>query len=450
MRHQEAHDIIIVSDLHLSAVSRPRTSTLNREQDSPLDAAFAGFLDYLWERAIKENRKLRLVILGDLFDFLKVEGKLPGDDGSPVDTSEEATLAKLDRIAESHPKVFEALGRFVAAAFPLDIVPGNHDIELIRQSAQEQFKKLVLRFSARSGADVSIRFHPWIYHEPGVLYAEHGHQYHDINSFTTLLRPSLARNPKQIDLPLGSYFERYLSDVFESIGPVGLHLSPTPRYLLRSLPTHPKKVLTRPGDHVRFLRVLLSYAINSFSFKQAARRAAYREEVLRPCAAELGLRYQTLVAIDQLSALSAISMGRRLLRKFFFEPVLRALRGFADTALSLSRSEARLSRLATLPSGYLHQASLAIHNLLQAENKAVPYYVFGHTHAAEQLPLILDSPTPCYLNCGSWTPVVPSALGGSSSSHRFTFVQITREPEVTTPVARLLVWNNSEGRPRSL
>jgi len=95
------------------------------------------------------------------------------------DTSEAATLAKLDRIATGHRRVFASLGEFAASDSRVVVVPGNHDLELIRPSTQARFCELVDEACGQPGAATRIEFQPWIYYVPGVLYAEHGSQYHD-------------------------------------------------------------------------------------------------------------------------------------------------------------------------------------------------------------------------------------------------------------------------------
>jgi hypothetical protein len=88
----------------------------------------------------------------------------------------------------------------------------------------------------------------------------------------------------------------------------------------------------------------------------------------------------------------------------------------------------------------------AIHQLLLAANKSVPYYVFGHTHIAEQFPLAFGATTPSYLNSGTWTQIIPPDFEAPSSREYFTFIEITRAPGSATPAGRLLFWNDAAGQ----
>ena len=97
-------------------------------------------------------------------------------------------------------------------------------------------------------------------------------------------------------------------------------------------------------------------------------------------------------------------------------------------------------------SAYLRRAAPAIHEVLRAAQQDVPYYVFGHTHMAERMPLCSTAVPPCYLNTGTWTPIAPTPAG---NRQRFTCVRISRQAGAT-PVAHLLLWDDVTGRHESL
>jgi hypothetical protein len=73
----------------------------------------------------------------------------------------------------------------------------------------------------------------------------------------------------------------------------------------------------------------------------------------------------------------------------------------------------------------------------------VPFYVFGHTHHAEVIPLSPEA-HPYYVNSGSW-------LRGPDSPHRlaspvYPFIRIERQASLP-PIAQLMRWDDGEGRP---
>jgi UDP-2,3-diacylglucosamine pyrophosphatase LpxH len=336
-------DVVIVSDLHLGA-----------HDDSFYDDAFSRFVDHL------RGSSAELLLLGDALDFLEARPHATGS-RYRIDTSEVAARATLDWIGRRHAPFFAALGRFAADGHRVHVVPGNHDLELLRVPTQLRFRELV---SAGGGHDVarSVTFHPWIFHVPGLLYAEHGHQYHDINAVTTLLRPELPGRPDRLALPLASYLSEG-----------------RPRFAIHAA----RHAVTLSGPSL------------------ARRRAAYRREALTPAAVSVELDASTLAALDRLSETNAVK-------------ILRRLAGYALRGASCG---------ATQRHDYMHRGATAIDRVLRGAGAEVPYLAFGHTHVAERFPLTSTAGAAEYLNCGTWSPFVPRALWDDGG--RLTFARVS-------------------------
>jgi UDP-2,3-diacylglucosamine pyrophosphatase LpxH len=367
-------DIVVVSDLHLTGGAAGRTS-----------GAFAGFLADLGRRA--SRRPLRLVILGDFLDLPRPLPTTGGRGGRAA--FEGAVTAELERIAARHGELFGAFADLVAGGAMVDVVAGNHDIALLHGFAQRRLRRLL-------AAGDGIAFHPWIYHLPGTLYAEHGHQYHDVNAIPLLLQPWEADDPALLQRPLALELERCLA---------------VPR---------PRSALALADRVCR----LSGPALGS-------RRAAYRRDTLGRYAEQVGLAHGALLAIDGLSQASAWSVACRLARTRLVAPVRRAwspgpLRRVSDRA------------------AYLHRALPAIDGALRAAGQAVPCYVFGHTHLAEERPL--GGGAARYLNTGTWSAALPAGDPASPAPGRFTFVEVSDGPGGSGPAAWLLRWNDEERR----
>lgn len=397
MPQDDGRDLIVVSDFHLSA---------GGGDDQRLDEQFARFIDHLCERAGRERQPWRLLILGDLCDFLRVRLPYP-----QPPTAEGVACAKLNLIAAEHPRFLAALGRCVAAGFPIDIVPGNHDVELMHPSVQRRLRDLVAAAGGGAQAATDVRFRPWIYYIPGMLYAEHGHQYHDLNSFPALLDLSTGRGLAEMEAPLGTHFEHYLSGLRGAAGPAPEVRRPALRPLVRA--AQPRAW----GYHARFARALLARLARPAGGRDA-QRAAYRARALPAYAEEAGLSVATLAALDRLSADVAAGLPRRLLRR-------------ALAALPLPRVPGAAPH-------YMLAAALAIHRLLSERRADVPCYVFGHTHEAASVPLGAGADSPRYLNPGSWS----APARGQAAGPHLCFVQITRAPGAARPLADLLRWDD--------
>ncbi len=434
MPQDDGHSIIVVGDLHLARGHDPVTGKADPNDHFLHDDAFARFLDDVRGRAAKKNQRPRLLILGDFFDFLHVGSDPAAPTAGHPETSDRATLAKLEQIAAGHPAVFAALARFVSAGLPLDIVPGNHDIELVRPSTQEGFTNLLMRFGCLPESKNLISFHPWIYFVPGLLYAEHGHQYHDINAFVTLLEPFQHHGTNNIQLPPGSFLDLYLLNLLAVRDPPVPSSGSSTRGLVRALRAHSILVLRTLPLHARYLRLIFR-SLMSQTGTGEAKRQSYRKNVLRPFADQLGLSHETLVAIDELSAHAIAKMWSRLLRKLVFAPLpfLRA---------RLGGSPARLTQKTP---GYLHDPAAAIHRILEAKGQAVPFYAFGHTHHAEQRPLGTPNTVPYYINGGSWIVKTPITIDATLQRPPFTFIEIERPLGKDEPVAQVMLWDDAAG-----
>jgi hypothetical protein len=212
-----------------------------------------------------------------------------------------------------------------------------------------------------------VWFHPWVLYLPGLLYAEHGHHHHDINAFVRPLYPYAKR---------AGYLERppaaWLGD-------------------LRRLPAGPHDLWRDAIAGVR-------------SRPPAATRADYVARQLPADAQEVGLPWAVMAELHDLVSFSSFRTGLRLVSK-------RLRRGGAP--------------------GYLPAAAAAVHDLMARNRLDVPFYAFGHTHAAMRLPLGAHS---WYLNSGTWS----TATWGGAQARR-TWIEIT-VGTLPAATARLFHW----------
>jgi hypothetical protein len=348
---------IIIGDLHRAA-----------GPEDPFDADEA-CIAFLTEQAQRAGRheQVRLVVLGDLLDFVAT----PSPRGGP-DATEAGALGRLERIAESHGAVLEAFGDVVAAGGTLELVAGNHDVDLVRPAVQARLHELLGAPPAHR-----VHVHPWILHIPGLLYAEHGHQHHDINAFATLLDPFRDDDPEALDLPLGAELAHVLGR--EDVAPW--------------------------RRRAQFGGVLARRAVDVGARKRVRE---YRTSGLVAEAERTSLDTRTLAAIDAVTPRSSAAMAARLGRR----------------TIGLGRH----------PSAFLHRAAGAIHELLAAQGQAVPFYAFGHSHVAERRPLLPGQLRPMYLNPGTWSRL----RRGPATRCEHGYIEIVGS--TWPPVARVLSW----------
>src|SRR5262245_26967848 len=131
-------NILVVSDLHFGEELLPGASLERRRAVELASSAFREFLRYHTVRR-RDGRPWRLVIAGDLFDFMSVV--IPATKDRPAKTADERRFGlgrgigpggeRMRRICEAHRPLLGELGRFAGAGHTVEIVVGNHDVELL-------------------------------------------------------------------------------------------------------------------------------------------------------------------------------------------------------------------------------------------------------------------------------------------------------------------------------
>lgn len=418
---------LFLSDLHLSSGLDPLSGSYSPLENFIYDEQFARFLSYHQHRALEEGRELHLLLLGDIFDFLRVSSPSLPQHQYSLDTSIATALQKIEQIAAGHVVFFEALGRLLNAGFSLEIMPGNHDIEITQIAVQEKVKALIERYGHCSQEAASrINFYPWIYYLPGVFYAEHGQQHHWINSFPNLAMLISQERTNRIRLPVGSHFEIYLQALLKATGMPAPSQSPVLRSLLLNVLKHPVLWVRTAGAQLRFLGALLGSVLNRSNPWEKARQKAAQEHILPVLSSQCGLSGQTLNGLVKLWRSSDFSQWLYLLRKLIGK-----------------RTAAKAA------TNYLYQSATTIHELLMSKNEQVPYYIFGHTHQPAILPLKGGTPVSYYVNGGSWigeyAPTPRPSLKQAPDRRLFRYIYLTTGPGAGLVEARLLVWNDSTG-----
>jgi len=374
-------NIAVVSDMHLSQGWDLQTGRIHPLEDFFFDTSFARFLMWLDEESVQHRRKWRLVIAGDMVDFLQVV-KLPDDDifalrprerDYGLGTSAEKTIWKMGVMIRGHKVLIRALGRFITSGHRLVIISGNHDIEWSIPSVQEAFREVMADFLPSGALDRNrivrdgIAFCPWFYYEPGLVWIEHGHQYDGINSFDWFLHPWLPESD-ELMLPAGSFFVRYLFNKVEQTDPFADNVKPMSAYL--------RKYALRLFFSRQIMRGLKSFIdilgkIKGFREQEKESLEERQLQMISREAERFGIPREDLEAVRRL-----------------WMPCHLYNKGFAANMSNF---------FATEDAGRYQQIAITLKKII-----GTPYIVFGHTHEADLLPLS-GVPAGDYVNCGSWT-----------------------------------------------
>lgn len=424
--------LIIISDLHLSEGWNPKTRRLSRNEDFFFDLNFQRFLEHLTEKAEETGFHYRLVINGDFVDFLQfisVPEEAEIGDGESVTerekelglgTSIPKTLWKLNVLINGHWIFFDALKEFILRENEVIIVPGNHDIEWVVPAVQEKFKE---RLSAtipgknKSEFRKRIQFSPWFYYDPHFsVYAEHGCQYDELNSFDYFLCP--YRKDGTMDLPAGSFFVRYLFNRIEQYYPFADNMKPMSKFIWWALRRRETWFSVRPRI-LKFIRFFLDTMEKAGSIEEEWRHMLERchEKMLESLANNSGLCISKLQALEKLWVSSALHTKSKwgLLNKF--------------------------ARNSKLDGKYYFKRAEKIREILGGS-----YVVFGHTHEADLQVFteVPDGQKAEYVNSGTWTKTFAAnyeeALLKSENEFVYVHFKVSEKNDIKM---ELLRWNDS-------
>jgi UDP-2,3-diacylglucosamine pyrophosphatase LpxH len=429
MMEKPPYKLAVVSDLHLSE-GWDEDGYLQKKEDFFFDQNFKRFLEYLGEKANEGDFHYRLLINGDFVDFLQFTTP-PGEKaimGQPLTkreqdvgpgTGEVKTLWKLDRLVKGHEVFFTAIAEFLAKGHQLFILPGNHDIEWVMPGLHVRFKERVSGLIASAG-DLGdrITFLPWFYYDPLLsVFAEHGSQYDDINSFDYFLWP--YRKDGTIDLPAGSFFVRYLFNRLEELYPFADNMKPLTKFIgwaLMRLQTY----RGWPPQIVKFFQF----------FWNTLEKA---EPVAKDWVIELQDKENQ--EIEKLVHMSGMEAGKlEELKNHWLPSALHHHRW-----LGLLKSFYGNSKL---DKWFYQDRAREVQRVVGSR-----YTIFGHTHEADLCTLSTssDGKKNEYVNSGSWTKSFASNYLEAllKEENEFVYVHIGYDEEKKGIKMDLLRWDDS-------
>jgi UDP-2,3-diacylglucosamine pyrophosphatase LpxH len=321
-------------------------------------------------------------------------------------TSDCKSVLRLALVIKGHQELFEALAGWLGEGKRLIIVKGNHDLEWYWLAVRNYLRlDLAERLSKQRGgttdedvkkslAEVLPRI-TFIDHAmliDGDFYVEHGHPY---DPLTRVIGKATVCEGRELNIPFGSFFNRYFIDFIELKYPNLDNIRPTQNILplvlrhrfftgLRMLYSHASVIAkTVPRRYVRYLfgqhiiwRVLLILLV-----------------VLVP---------PVLLVIHQIAG------TERLLIKILewalvIGGIYVAVQALAHFQLKEPESLDEFARLRF------------------KENRAYRLISFGHTHNPDQF----EERGRWFYNTGTWIPVIEISTAELREDRTFTYLQLT-------------------------
>lgn len=461
-----SESLIVLSDVHLGCdVDDAHGAVQLSSRTSEVDGDLVALLDH-YASAPPEGGTWRLVVDGDLVDFLRsrVHGPRGDEDppfGTPLTEEERAhglggaaphAAAKLDAIADRHPAVFAALGRFVAAGHAITIVRGNHDVDLHWPPVQERLRARVAGDDAERRA--RVEFSPWFLYREGLVFIEHGQQYDDLCATNNLLAPLDPMDPQRTEPGMCDVLNRFVVRPSRGLWEyghdgrgvlsfmwygVGIGVVEAVRVFLR-FTRAVRALFTLRAAH-RSPRAAEVRDLHDARVRELAESNAWAEPRLR---ALLGLQSPPLTStvfgilscmlLDRV-ALAIVLAPLSFVCTFFGFWSLRFLVVGLVGIVAWIAGHRALTRLR-------HRDVVETQEARAADVAAiteVAFVVMGHTHGPRRVALPVGGAT--YVNLGSWSE---EALADGRPLERATRTHLVVDP--TTRSAELREWLRAKDR----
>ncbi len=433
--------LLLVSDLHLGEACKDHSRIEYLKRADSFDAHFCQFLDH--HRGTRlDGQPWRLILGGDLFDFLQVTLFPPDADPDQrrfgLGNRESESRWKFERLVERHRKVFVYLADFVGAGHRIEVVQGNHDQALFWPSVRAAFVDtlvdLYFGVEAQPGADRDafierVHFNPWFYLQPGLLYFEHGHRFDDFCVTAPQLCPLKAQDEDTLAEPLSGLAIRY----FANLEP-GFRTHDKEHWGLKEYAAHYRRqgfgrLLVVGRHYVQFVMRCVGEHLEHGRFRSDDAWRAHRA-ALDELAANGPLDRPTLEALDQLTAPSAMASKRQLYTMLGLAEWTAAAGMLLAALIALWTDGSRWGDAALLGSAVIGGVAWARYwrgrvdvdirrklidtaQIISARLQ-VPVVAFGHAHAPRRSRMPHDHKA-YYVNTGCFLPPDTPAHGADEA-----------------------------------
>lgn len=446
-------NILVVSDLHFGEELMPGGSG---ERRRAVELGVQAFREFLRHHAVRRigGRPWRLVIAGDLFDFMSVV--VAGSRELPARSADErrlglgrgvaAGVVRMRELGIAHRALFADMVYFVRAGHTIDIIVGNHDVELIAPEVQAELRAQLRAAGGDDRAQGRIHVVPWFVYVPGVAWIEHGHVYDEGCSFEFNLAPM---DPKDGRLIFNADYAavRYLGAATPDVDPHAIEEWSFWGYIRYGADQGIRSFGRLLVAYMRFTWALLGARALHQSQRRRSRRRAWHRERRAEAARAGGITADTAAAIDRLARAPLTVSWRRLGRLLVLDrwglmagstlaiaallllvPIVWAVLGAAVVVAIASGIQRWLGKHHVTSQLPMRAVPQRLRKLVDA-----PVVVFGHTHDPRWQPLRGGG---VYVNSGTWLPATRPGL-------RRSFTHVLVEPRVgAPPVVELRQWRD--------
>jgi UDP-2,3-diacylglucosamine pyrophosphatase LpxH len=463
LRSNPPAHVLVASDLHLGRGWDPVTETCIATENFLADHAFAAWLEHYAPAAAETL----LILNGDNFDVLRIsdiprtdedferwsrwlerlgEPRSPDELRDDLDKSERKyglkthdykTVWKILLTVDGHPRVLEALAAWVSRGGRVLFITGNHDVELYWPLVRRAIRReLSDRGAEQAQVDDRVLF------EQGHvvldnLYVEHGHQYERLTKVEgdAELPHGPGEHP-QINLPLGSFVNRYVINRVEALDPFIDNVKPVQDSLMRLARQRPLKILSTYLGAWKFLGRMIAKR----GFRDTGTLAIAAALVLPPILVPVALVLLTPIRNSVLGFLPAgVGTAVTIVIGILLSGVFPYVAGVAGDVLKRLRGHRPPSD---------HQFDAARHVVdseLASCGRTRKYVCMGHSHVSAVRRIDTEG-NHLYLNTGTWIALWPDDRPDLIGRTIYTYA--TFDSDGDGYVARALEWDEHADRPR--
>lgn len=452
--------VLVVSDLHITEGRDAETAMYTARENFFAAGAFRRFLAHYIAGGYAAKGAL-LVLNGDTVDFVRLM-RTPKDEVDlvawkrrlPVEMHPQAdkrvslkerrfgfgtqvhkAVWKLVCAIQGHPEFFSALAEWVKAGGHIIVTKGNHDVELhwplVLTALREELADRGAG-GAAAAAQVNVSEDGF---RLGNLIIEHGHRF---EAMTAVVGEVVLHGGTRLNMPLGSFVNRYIINRLERLDPFLDNMKPTTQALMAVLRRRPLKIVSTYFRCWRFMWRAM-WVRKKF--------AAVRGPVL-VIAAGLVLPWVTVAVIlaSQIwpQLITWIPSWLRIPVTIFgisFPVVLPYLVGIVRDLLRQLGFWKTTNHLFEGAKQVAHAAREA------GATDARLYVVMGHTHEQEARRLPDAGGPDLYVNTGTWIPLWPLDRADLAGNVYYSYAQFMRDGGGYRHDS--LVWDDSAGEPRA-
>jgi UDP-2,3-diacylglucosamine pyrophosphatase LpxH len=462
-------EVVVISDLHLAA-GRMRDGRYSGTENFFADSSLRRFIHAILARL--GSKPAILLVNGDVVDFLRIT-EYPTEDQEFLDwqallhqlgiekslvelrniipkelkyglkTDNYKSVWKLARCVQGHPQFFQALAEWMARGNRIIITKGNHDLEWYWREVRDCLRLLlaqklesIFQKTTKVPLEDVLRQHIL----PGLLfvddamvidetfYVEHGHRY---DKYTNVVgdpvRVDAVRGTTELNIPFGSFLNRYILNQIELKYPYVDNVRPTTNLLPLLIRERFFVAMKLLFYHLPFMLLIIPKGYYSYMFKRVAVLAA---AVGIPLLAALVYLLSAFPVFHFLQSLPTMQWPGGGVTKSFVA---------MGTSYLLSRLVAYLQL--TEPSDLSEFARQKF-----AQHPEFRLATMGHTHNPNQF---LENGRWFY-NTGTWIPIVELSTAEVRADRTYTFLHFRRSLSGELLPAVVERWDDEAGRAEEL